>query len=398
MEPSFFEITNVSIRQAVNPFILLVLIFVMLVMAVNPVLKTKPGRILFYLLISYFLMSVNSMLMSFGLRNIFINTLWTYFPVMLFIAPLCYFYVKSLVTENYKLKGIKLLHFAVPVLFTIFSLIVNVFVSVGYFSDDLALYEKSISLFIKMQDIALFYIVLASFLFYTFLSIRVYVGHNKGIEHFFSFSEGISLRWIRIFILGMIFYFLIFILSNNELFLVSWLSNTIYDFSHTIITLFFIFLIGTNGVKQLNVFEVSNNVLNVANETKVEEILDKTEKEKSTTSGLDELRKNELHDKMIVLFEKDKIYLNPSLTLDFIAKELDTNRSYVSQVINECFDSNFYNLVNKYRIDEAVKMLQDEKFSNYSIEGIANSCGFASRSSFSSSFKKFTGKNPSDYR
>lgn len=398
MEPSFFDIINVSIRQAVNPFILLVLIFVMLVMAVNPVLKTKPGRILFYLLISYFLMSVNSMLMSFGLRNIFINTLWTYFPVMLFIAPLCYFYVKSLVTENYKLNGIKLLHFAVPVLFTIFSLIVNVFVSVGYFSDDLALYEKSISLFIKMQDIALFYIVLASFLFYTFLSIRVYVVHNKGIEHYFSFSEGVSLRWIRIFILGMIFYFLIFILSNNELFLVSWISNTVYDFSHTIITLFFIFLIGTNGVKQRNVFEVSNNVINVANDSNVEAILDHHEKEKSVTSGLDESRKKELHEKMIVLFEKDKIYLNPSLTLDFIAKELDTNRSYVSQVINECFDSNFYNLVNKYRIDEAVKMLQDEKFSNYSIEGIANSCGFASRSSFSSSFKKFTGKNPSDYR
>ncbi|HNQ68645.1 MAG TPA: helix-turn-helix domain-containing protein [Bacteroidales bacterium] len=398
MEPSFFDITNVSIRQAVNPFILLVLIFVMLVMAVNPVLKTKPGRILFYLLISYFLMSVNSMLMSFGLRDIFINTLWTYFPVMLFIAPLCYFYVKSLVTENYKLKGIKLVHFAVPVMFTFFSLIVNVFVSVGYFTDNLALYEKSISLFIKMQDIALFYIVLASFLFYTFLSIRVYVEHNKGIEHFFSFSEGISLRWIRIFILGMIFYFLIFILSNNELFLVSWISDTVYDFSHTIITLFFIFLIGTNGVKQRNVFEVSNNVLKVANDSSVEAISDEHEKEKSVSSGLDESRKKELHEKMIVLFEKDKIYLNPSLTLDFIAKELDTNRSYVSQVINECFESNFYNLINKYRIDEAVKMLQDEKFSNYSIEGVANSCGFASRSSFSSSFKKFTGKNPSDYK
>ncbi len=367
-------------------------------MAVNPVLKTKPGRILFYLLISYFLMSVNSMLMSFGLRDIFINTLWTYFPVMLFIAPLCYFYVKSLVTENYKLKGIKLVHFAVPVMFTFFSLIVNVFVSVGYFTDNLALYEKSISLFIKMQDIALFYIVLASFLFYTFLSIRVYVEHNKGIEHFFSFSEGISLRWIRIFILGMIFYFLIFILSNNELFLVSWISDTVYDFSHTIITLFFIFLIGTNGVKQRNVFEVSNNVLKVANDSSVEAISDEHEKEKSVSSGLDESRKKELHEKMIVLFEKDKIYLNPSLTLDFIAKELDTNRSYVSQVINECFESNFYNLINKYRIDEAVKMLQDEKFSNYSIEGVANSCGFASRSSFSSSFKKFTGKNPSDYK
>jgi AraC-like DNA-binding protein len=367
-------------------------------MAANPVLKTKPGRILFYLLVSYFLMSVNSMLMSFGLRDIFINILWTYFPVMLFIAPLCYFYVKSLVTENYKLKGLKLLHFAIPVLFTILSIIVNVFVSVGYFTDNLALYEKSISLFIKIQDIALFYIVLASFLFYTFLSIRVYVEHDKGIEHYFSFSEGISLRWLRIFILGMIFYFLIFILSNNELFLVSWISNTVYDFSHTIITLFFIFLIGTNGVKQRNVFEVSKNVLAGSDDRNIVEITDNSDKEKMSSSGLDELRKKELHEKMIVLFEKDKIYLNPSLTLDFIAKELDTNRSYVSQVINECFESNFYNLVNKYRIDEAVNMLQDEKFNNYSIEGIANSCGFASRSSFSSSFKKFTGKNPSDFR
>lgn len=398
MEPSLFDITSVSIRQAVNPFILLILIFVMLVMAVNPVLKTKPGRILFYLLISYFLMSVNSMLMSFGLRNIFINTLWTYFPVMLFIAPLCFLYVKSLVTENYKLKGLKLLHFVVPVLFTILSLIVNVFVSVGYFTDDIALYEKSIALFISMQDIALFYIVLASFLFYTLLSIRIYVKHNKGIEHYFSFSEGISLKWIRIFILGMIFYFLIFILSNNELFLVSWISNTVYDFSHTIITLFFIFLIGTNGVKQRNVFEVSKNVLTNTDNRVIVEAVENTDKEKIPTSGLEESRKKELFEKMTVLLEKEKIYLNPSLTLDLIARDLDTNRSYVSQVINECFESNFYNLVNKYRIDEAVKMLQDEKFSNYSIEGIANTCGFASRSSFSSSFKKFTGKNPSDYR
>jgi AraC-like DNA-binding protein len=97
------------------------------------------------------------------------------------------------------------------------------------------------------------------------------------------------------------------------------------------------------------------------------------------------------------LLEEDKIYKRPELSLHVLADELGTNTSYLSTIINTHFRVNLKSLINKYRIDEARKLLVSEETSGYSIEGIAHEVGFQSRSVFYQTFKQITGMTPTAY-
>ncbi|MFN5418342.1 MAG: helix-turn-helix domain-containing protein [Flavobacteriia bacterium] len=119
---------------------------------------------------------------------------------------------------------------------------------------------------------------------------------------------------------------------------------------------------------------------------------------KYTSSSLDEIQKEELLEKLLALMDEKKPFLNPDITLALVAEELEVYPRYVSQIINEKFEKNFYNFINEYRVKEARILLINKAYENYSIEGIANSVGFNSKSSFNTFFKKITGITPSYFR
>ena len=91
-------------------------------------------------------------------------------------------------------------------------------------------------------------------------------------------------------------------------------------------------------------------------------------------------------------------YLEPGLTIDKLSKMLNTNRTYLHQTIKENASQGFNEFINEYRISEAKEMLSQEKFNYLSIEGVANSVGFNSKSPFNKAFKQFTGLTPSFFR
>ena len=95
--------------------------------------------------------------------------------------------------------------------------------------------------------------------------------------------------------------------------------------------------------------------------------------------------------------EVGKLYTKKDLTVVFIAKKLSTNKSYVSQVINEHLGMNFSSYINEYRVKEARRLLTDERYHHLTIESIAGDSGFNSVSAFNNAFKKFTGLTPSFY-
>jgi len=94
---------------------------------------------------------------------------------------------------------------------------------------------------------------------------------------------------------------------------------------------------------------------------------------------------------------RDKIYLNEDLTLAETARQLDTNTAYLSRLINDHYQVNFSVFLNMYRIEEAKKMILDDQFNNFSIEGIAKSSGFRSKSTFNQVFKNSTGLTPTEF-
>ena len=95
-------------------------------------------------------------------------------------------------------------------------------------------------------------------------------------------------------------------------------------------------------------------------------------------------------------FEKNKDYLNSSISLMALAKKFNTNSSYLSRVLNTSKSINFSQYLNDLRIDYAVnQMKNDAVFRKYTIEAIATECGYNNSASFSRSFYKNTGLHPS---
>lgn len=97
-------------------------------------------------------------------------------------------------------------------------------------------------------------------------------------------------------------------------------------------------------------------------------------------------------------FEKTNRYLKSKYSLSLLAKEINTNSSYLSKVINIYKGKNFSNYLHDLRIGYAIDRLKDDRqFRLYSIKGISEEVGFKSSESFSKAFHKKTGIYPSAF-
>ncbi|MCR8668305.1 helix-turn-helix transcriptional regulator [Aestuariibaculum sp. M13] len=95
---------------------------------------------------------------------------------------------------------------------------------------------------------------------------------------------------------------------------------------------------------------------------------------------------------------KRKLYLDPLLSMEAVASDLGMSKSYFSKLINSYSDYNFSDFINSLRVKQAKKFLSNDEFSEYTIVAIGLECGFNSKSTFYSAFKKFTSVTPTIYR
>lgn len=120
------------------------------------------------------------------------------------------------------------------------------------------------------------------------------------------------------------------------------------------------------------VHTVKEKLLNVPEET-VKEIL----------KGLD-------------IFEKEREYRSTTLSLNMLARKLNTNTSYLSKIINHYKGVSFSNYVNLLRIEYAIDELKNNsQLRGYTIEAIAGEVGFSNAESFSKAFYRLKGIRPS---
>ncbi|WP_396635198.1 helix-turn-helix domain-containing protein [Maribacter sp. R86514] len=91
----------------------------------------------------------------------------------------------------------------------------------------------------------------------------------------------------------------------------------------------------------------------------------------------------------------DKIYLDNTLTLSKLAKKINVDRYSLSQVINQELNKNFYELINDYRIAEAVKIVETN--TNKQVVDLIYECGFNNKVSFYKAFKQRMHMTPKDF-
>ena len=92
--------------------------------------------------------------------------------------------------------------------------------------------------------------------------------------------------------------------------------------------------------------------------------------------------------------EFKQIFRSKGLTVAELAEAVGSNRSYVSASINQTTGQNFSDYVNSWRIEYAKKLMQTTEMT---LAEIADAAGFTDRTSFYRSFKKITGKSPSEW-
>ncbi len=107
----------------------------------------------------------------------------------------------------------------------------------------------------------------------------------------------------------------------------------------------------------------------------------------------------ELLDRITAVMESSPEVFAESFSLSRLAELVGSNSKYVSQAINSCMRCNFSAFLNGYRIKEACRRLMDTtNYGNYTIEGIAGSLGYKSRSNFTTIFKENVGLTPSAFQ
>lgn len=313
----------------------------------------------------HFYGNLNSLQLLSSINYPFINISQMFLPVLVFL------YVKSIFfnEKGFFLKNIW--HFIPTIgyfLFFTFPSLINLFTEPDIFN-----YVKHIDLI----SITLFkdaYGVL-----YFILSLTLLRKVQKKLKHLYSHLSKRHFLWLNTFLFtffGVIIIDFIFTLSE---FLFNYRVE--WDGYITVILLIVsMFYLAYYGIKQITLF--------------IPEFLIHNKEQVSIISN----DFNKLDKKLKLLLENEKPYLTPSLTLKDLANTLDLSEKKLSHFLNSFLDISFYDLINRYRVDEAKEKLKSGELEKYSMTGISDLCGFSSKSSFYRVFKKETGLTPLNYK
>ncbi len=230
-----------------------------------------------------------------------------------------------------------------------------------------------------LLEVALLYLLFGQMFFYSFLSLRLIFSAEK-IER--ELKIGVSIQWLKSILI-----------SLTALYLFSFLAMSLAINGFTLNRLLYP-LVQIGCVALLYLF----SYFALLQPQWIYAPLATSPVRKYQGSSLNDKDKSEFARKIQSYIEKEKLYLNPNLTIESLADTLNINRYYISQVINEQMGKNFSDFINHYRVEETKALLQDPKKDHYKILAIGYEAGFNSKTTFNTTFKKFTGMSPSQYR
>ena len=110
----------------------------------------------------------------------------------------------------------------------------------------------------------------------------------------------------------------------------------------------------------------------------------------------EESRKYEL---LLAYFETHKPYLHGNLKISDLAEQMQVPAHQISKSINNVGSMHFFDFVNSFRVKHACTLLSDPVImEKYTLETLAEECGFTNRTSFHNAFKRFMNCTPNEYR
>jgi AraC-like DNA-binding protein len=295
-------------------------------------------------------------------------------PTFLLIPPLLWFYITELTGGRVRLSLGFVAHF-LPFLIIIFCSI-----SFGSFLSGNSL-ANTFDEHPRLPFTIFWVFVVIQFFCYQYLIHRKWRDYQNVIKQEVSNTENVSISWVRFFlsvflVVNICFLFSLFAVIHFDILNVVWKSaGVVLSLS--------IFALGYKGILQREIFYADL----VVPETRLTQQLQKLERPSP-----------DLVEKLIRFMEDKKPFLEAELSLSSLSKQIGLNRNQLSQLINEGIGENFYDFINKYRVEEVKRLMADPQKQHYNLLGMALEAGFKSKSTFNLIFKRFTGLTPSEYK
>ncbi len=122
-----------------------------------------------------------------------------------------------------------------------------------------------------------------------------------------------------------------------------------------------------------------------------------TQEEEIVPEGIDMFisQHRKLAEELRHLLDQEKAYLQPGLTIDDIANQLNTNRTYITRTMKAEFDTTFSSYISDKRVQYAQEMMLNTDLKQ---EEISERSGFNSVDAFARTFKRIVGETPERWR
>lgn len=315
------------------------------------------------------------------------STFMFYFPFhnYLLLGPVIYFYFLSLTNHTFRSRKQDVIHF-VPGLLWIGCFVIGFGYDVVYRHWILA--ETMPSFFGTRGEIGVFMqgtvrdvfsvLGLISFYLYLIFTFRLYRRYRQYIIEHFSDTQPIRHTWLRNLLYTLIAGItVLWVFQGLSIFID--FSYVEYWNSHLIVAVMIYIVaisayISTTKLPPQLAFEPSAVISSPVSEQFPEL----------------ELWKPKLESWM----QTEKPFLDPNLTLGELSRQLGTNTTMLSRVINQGFQQNFNDFINAYRVEAVKQRLEQGDHKQRTLLSIALDSGFNSKATFNRAFKKFTGKSP----
>lgn len=309
------------------------------------------------------------------------NNAWLF---LLLHGPFLWFYVKSLIIKNFQFRYVHCLHF-MPFLGYLILHYFN-FLSLSA-NEKILLIQNELfttTVYFKVRGLS----IGLSSIGYNIWALILLRKYRKNILNQYSNVENIELTWLRTLSVAslVVFTLNVFLFNiNNYLQFSSYyeLAQIAYSFS-TIYVLF----IGYFGIKQGRIFT----------DTQIADIEQPIQNsKKAKTNSIENKEYTDIIQRLTLLMEQKQPYLDPELSLAKLSSLMNTKPELISEILNTSLNQNFFDFINKYRIEEFKLKCLSEDNKKLSVIGIAYDCGFNSKAAFYRAFNKFEGISPTAY-
>ncbi len=297
-------------------------------------------------------------------------------PFIYLHGPLGYIYLKRLLARGSEKYQLHWAHYVPAVIYAVYLVYLNVLptdmFANKWMSGDLGLP------FFWAELLAL----LHNCIFWYFCGQLIFrYQQNEKLQLSFSQSTTSFIKAIHVMVGFILFLWVLSFLNTHFLRLNFWYIN--YDMVWIGIPVL-IYIVGYYALRQPEIFRIP--------------LLVEKEKEKSTSKQrLPEAEINELKSKLENLIETEKVYLKNELTLSELSQELDTSTNNLSWLLNNIYQSSFYDYINKHRIQAFLNKIRNNEHSQRTLLSLSLEVGFNSKSTFNKAFKALLKDTPSSY-